>query len=223
MKRFTTLMMVVVFGALALEASAALAGSKGHNGISSQSNNSSHCKPCKDKGNCGTQRPPGQIVDPVILPPPTVVRDHRHPIVPPLSPGNGQGGVTVTTTSNPIVRDHRGVTTVFPPLNLGANPIVRDHRGVTATTSDPIVRDHRGLTSVFNPVSPVANPIVRDHRGVTTTSSDPVVRDHRGIPTLGTGLGGMVNTIGGDVAGAAGAVEKAAESAVDAVGDFFGF
>jgi hypothetical protein len=46
-----------------------------------------------------------------------VVRDHRN--------GSGGGGVTVTETGAPIVRDHR------------TEPVVRDHR------AQPEVRDHR--------------------------------------------------------------------------------
>jgi hypothetical protein len=112
---------------------------------------------------------------------PPVVRDHGASTLPPLSGGNGQGGVTVTGT--PVVRDHR-------TQSVSVEPIVRDHRTLNV---EPIVRDHR-TPQPFEvlPLNGFDQPIIRDHRTkseepqpfqVTGTSGQPVVRDHRTLST----------------------------------------
>jgi hypothetical protein len=63
------------------------------------------------------------------MPPPAVVRDHRHL---PYDASQASGGVVVG--HGPVIRDHR------TPIG----PIVRDHR----TPTGPIVRDHRSTPVV---------------------------------------------------------------------------
>jgi hypothetical protein len=67
------------------------------------------------------------------------VRDHRSSNNPPLSPGNGTGGVTVTTDPNSKPRDNSvtGSGWPFDIFDVGEVPPNRDHRTQTVT------RDHR--------------------------------------------------------------------------------
>jgi hypothetical protein len=199
MKRVTIYLVLAAVSVFALQASTALAGSKGqkYSGQNRQNNTprtistakpKKECHPCKDKGKCDPKPPfhcgtgqPGTIVDPVHVPPVKIVDPVR------VNSGGfvwvnghwerpraGQSTIIDPTLVGPIVRDHR--TPTFPPFGAQG--------GVTVTTTG-------------------TGPIIRDHRGLTTTPGfpSPIVRDHRGTGTLGTGLPGMVNTIGGEVAG----------------------
>lgn len=120
---------------------------------------------------------PTTIVDPASTVGTTgtvVVRDHRTQKPPfsvgkpPLSTGQGHGGVTVTSGAGPIIRDHR------------------DGGATVTTQGGPIIRDHRKSTNIFNPT------------GGKTWTVGPTVRDHRTItpPPLasGNGQGGVTVT-----------------------------
>jgi hypothetical protein len=181
--------------------------------------------------------------------------DDKHPI--PIDPGKGDGKPTTPPTPQGPpgfvwVKDHweraRATSSGSPVVTTGTTTgtvVVRDHRkpytgtdssqasgGVTVTSS-PIIRDHR------------TTPIIRDHR---TTSGTPIsggtyggvkITDSKRRPKSNSG-GGILDTIGGAVSGAAngigdvvgaaghavsgaaGSIGRGAGQVVDSVGDAVG-
>ena len=168
---------------------------------SNQSNNNKHCNK-----NCGTQQQPpfhcgtgqpGTVVDPVHKPPfhppvmvdpvlvtSPIVRDHRTPKFPPLSGGNGQGGVTVTSTG-------------------GFNGIVRDHRGTTSTAGSVVKTLGSGVSAVGNGLEHAAGTVAGTvGRGVSSVGHAAGSAAGKVAGTVGRGA----SAIGSGVKDAAGAV-----------------
>jgi hypothetical protein len=122
--------------------------------------------------------------------------------IPPLSGGNGQGGVTVTGTTGTNVsgfhggggasnvRDHRtgsangGVTVTNTPGSTRNNDVV----GVGGSPIDTAVQ---GVVDFFSfDVGSVPQTGVRDHRTTDTSNFGSNVRDHRTTDTSNFSSGG---------------------------------